>query len=293
MPASDTQDSNCPLCQASGKPRFAKQGMMIRQCTRCGHQFWIPPTPDAHVSTVYGDDYFCGSSGGYLDYVGEEVLQRASARYYCRVLSRFTRPGRVLDIGAACGFFVREFQDAGWQATGIEPNASMCEIGRQRLQVDLSNRDLTELPSEPRFDLITLIQVISHLIDPAEMLRQIRQRLVDGGLFLVETWDRHSWAARVSGRSWHEYNPPSVLHWFTRRSLREFVESFGWRAIASGIPRKRIQVGRGVRMIRHATEHSRWGRWLTWPLALAPPDWTIPYVLGDAFWMLFRAEPTR
>lgn len=266
---------------------------MIRQCTRCHHQFWIPPDPESHVSTVYSDHYFCGSSGGYVDYVGEEALQRASARHYCRVLSRYTHPGRMLDVGAACGFFVKEFQDAGWQAAGIEPNASMCAFGRQRLQVDLSDRDLTELPSAQPFDLITLIQVISHLIDPADTLRQIRQRLVDGGLFLVETWDRHSWAARLSGRSWHEYNPPSVLHWFTRRSLRELVESVGLRAIASGIPRKRIQVGRGVRMIRHATEQSRLGRWLTWPLALAPSDWTIPYFLGDAFWMLFRAEPKR
>jgi SAM-dependent methyltransferase len=288
--SSNIGQSKCPVCGDSVRDLFEKHSLMIRECLNCRHQFYVPPDVESHVTSVYGDDYFQGSSAGYTDYLGEEKAQRLSAKYYVRQIARFRQPGRSLDVGAACGFFVKEFLDAGWQASGLEPNGTMRMTARQRYGLELFEGQIKELPQGEAYDLVTMIQVVSHLIDPVDSIKEIRSRLSAKGLFLVETWDRRSLAAMASGRGWHEYNPPSVLHWFSRRSLREVVESQGFRLLATGLPRKRIQLGRAARMIRHSVEQSTLGRWLTWPLSLAPAKLAAPYFLGDAFWMLFQKK---
>jgi hypothetical protein len=125
-------------------------------------------------------------------------------------------------------------------------------------------------------------------MDPVDFVTQARDRLSESGLLLIETWDRDSIAAKASGARWHELNPPSVLHWFSRASLRKMVCDTGFELIDCGLPRKRIQIGRAFRMLRHSHNNSAISRGLTWPLALMPKNLTLPYLLGDAFWMLFK-----
>ncbi len=107
-----------------------------------------------------------------------------------------------------------QFQRAGWKCIGVEPNRRMREIAAERFQVEMfdslesfseSVKSNTPLP----FQLATLIQVISHLPDPRLTLKQVNQQLEETGLLLVETWDRNSLIAKISGSGWHEWNPPS------------------------------------------------------------------------------------
>jgi hypothetical protein len=44
-----------------------------------------------------------------------------------------------------------------------------------------------------------------------------------GRAWIIETWNRDDWVARLLGRHWHEYSPPSVLHWFNPDGLRRLV----------------------------------------------------------------------
>ena len=68
----------------------------------------------------------------------------------------------------------------------------------------------------------------------------MRERTAPGGVWVIETWDRESVVARLLGRRWHEINPPSVLHWFSRRSLDALLASLGFERVARGRPRKTI-----------------------------------------------------
>jgi SAM-dependent methyltransferase len=285
----------CPLCRAPAIDWISKHGHSIRECTACAHRFHIPTTTHDHVAQQYGDDYFSGAAHGYEDYLSEESIHRASAAYYVRKLGRWTEPQKHLDVGAACGFFVHEFARGGWDSVGLEPNDRMCQIAEKKFSATMLRGDIASTDIHGDFRLVSMIQVISHLLDPLDAIRRVRRVLQPGGFFLVETWDRKSWAARAFGSNWHEYNPPSVLHWFSRGSLRQSVEQQGFRMLAAGIPRKKISVGRGLSMLRHSSRDSTIGRLATAPLAMVPRALTVPYFLGDAFWMLFQRtdEATR
>ena len=284
------QSPRCPLCAGSSICVKQIRSLNIHRCSSCGHFFHPVDRPLEHVKSVYSDKYFSDSSEGYQDYLQEEPNQRRSAKFYCGLIARrSSSPGALLDIGAASGFFLDEFQKLGWQGQGVEPNQRMRDVALDRFKLPMVEA-LEQVPDASRFQLITMIQVISHLLDPLASLQQVHQALDRDGLLLVETWDRDSWIAKLSGNSWHEWNPPSVLHWFSRSSLRSVLESVGFEEVCCGIPRKRIQIGRAVAMLRHSWKDSLAMRCVTTPLRIVPAGLSLPYLLGDAFWLLLRKK---
>ncbi|MEZ6095370.1 MAG: class I SAM-dependent methyltransferase [Pirellulaceae bacterium] len=286
-------ESTCPICRCESVPCFEKHGHCIRQCVQCHHRFFRPENVSNYVDEQYGDDYFFGADRGYQNYLDEEALQRISARHYTQVLAKYCEPGKHLDIGAACGFLNREFSDAGWLSRGIEANSTMAKIAYDKYDADVSVERWETFDSSVRFDLLTMIQIISHLLDPVAAIEKALNAVSPGGFLLIECWDRNSMAAKMFGQKWHEYNPPNVLHWFDRAGLRKLCESIGFQHVTYGRPKKRVRMDRGLAVLNYAMERSVASRIISAPLRLIPKDTVLPYFFDDAFWMLFRSPCDR
>jgi hypothetical protein len=132
------------------------------------------------------------------------------------------------------------------------------------------------------------LQVIAHLVDPRAEMRRVVERIRPGGLWLVETWDRESWTARLFGRRWHEYSPPSVLHWFSRRGLSALARELGFQPMATGRPRRRIRGRHARSLVEHTLEGSFLAPVVRRSLRQLPEDASIPYPGDDLFWALYR-----
>ena len=244
------------------------------------------------MDRVYADDYFKGGGAGYPDYLSEERLLVEHGRRYGRLLARYMEPGTVLDVGAAAGFVLRGLVDCGWTGRGIEPNAAMAAHARDRLGLVVSGGTLETMDTTERFDLVSMIQVVAHFRDPRVALRAAEGLTRPGGYWLIETWNRESWIARVLGPRWHEYSPPSVLHWFDPEGLRLLAERCGMHEVARGRPAKRIGGRHAVSLLRHKLPENRLGRLASAALGGIPEALTLPYPLDDVFWMLLR-KPDR
>jgi len=282
--------STCPCCGSRAIASWIKAGYQLFACSNCEHIFCDAGQDNDYIETVYGDDYFEGGGGGYSDYLQHQtVLVRQGAKY-AGVLHRHVKPGRLLNIGSAAGFIQKGFEQKGWASVGVEPNRSMAEFAKNKLGVevihvafeDLKNNDTDLAP----FDAATLIQVISHLREPVQCLQQIHGLLRPHGLLLIETWNRKSITARVFGKKWHQYNPPSVLHWYTKKHLKTMLENAGFKVIEGGRPTKWISLGNGVSLIRHSLRDSTIGRIAASPLAMIPKGLRVPYFMDDVFWFV-------
>jgi len=266
---------------------FAKQGHPIFACKDCRHQFAVPGTRDRHVERVYDESYFTGGGAGYDDYLAEGRLVRRSGARHARRLERYLEPGRLLDVGAAAGFLLQAFLSTGWRGEGVEPNPQMAEYGRAALGLDITATAFEDFETSRRCDLITMVQVISHFIEPAACAAKAHALLKPGGHLLIETWDRASITAKLFGRAWHEYSPPSVLHWFTAGHLSRWLAGQGFEEIARGRMLKWIDVAH-ARSLLESKLTSRAGRLAISPLRLLPPRMAVPYLGDDLFWLLLR-----
>jgi SAM-dependent methyltransferase len=234
---------SCIACESDvalpGAIRFRKDGFEIARCPSCGLLFRTSlPSPE-EIARIYDGSYFStvrGDTGGqtYDDYLGDGELHREVAG---RRLERLVPPRRLLDVGAAAGFFVAEATARGWDAHGIDIAAEMVEWGREHLGAALERTSLAELDAEPAsFDVVTMWDYIEHTVDPAGELARAHDLLRAGGVVALSTGDSASLAARLSGVRWHLLTPRYHNYYFTPASLRRLLDRLGFDVVYVGHP---------------------------------------------------------
>ncbi len=278
----------CPLCRRTSVPQFEKHGIWIRECSGCGHRFAIPDAPDQHVQQVYGDDYFFNGGAGYDDYLSEAGILVSHGRRYGRLLKRHGAGTSLLDVGAAAGLILDGLVKEGFEGCGVEPNETMARFAQTELGLDVTASAFEDFETDRQFDVVTIVQVMGHFIDPHDALERVSRLLKPQGICLVETWNVGSWTARLSGQNWHEYSPPSVLHWYTPESLTTLFAHHGLEAVSQGRPTKKVSVGHTRSLLQHVKATSRLASIAAKALSILPPQLALPYPSEDLFWMTFR-----
>lgn len=278
----------CPICHGPMRRLFTHQGHWILGCEACRHRAAELAPCAYHVERIYDDQYFQGGGAGYTDYLSEARILRAHGQKYGDLLARYMTPGTLLDVGAAAGFVLKGFLDQGWRGEGIEPNPRMAEYARTHLGLHVATGALEQFEGERQYDLVSMIQVVAHFVDPRRALQVAAEKTRAGGCWLIETWNRESWTARAFGKHWHEYSPPSVLHWFSPEGLGRLAGQLGFREIARGRPAKWIEGAHAKSLLRYRLEGSRLGQLVAGAVGLIPDRISIPYPAEDLFWALYR-----
>lgn len=218
----------CPMCSADwGRARVLKGFPMYGRC-RCGLVGRV-----GAVTEDYGDDYFDTDdpSHGHRDFTSAWATEYDRRRFTVE-LDRIGPPragGRLLDIGAATGGFLKLARSRGWSVLGVEPAA-----GARRLAaadgIDLV-ADLADLANGPRFDVITLHHVLEHLTDPVEVLRAIRMRLIASGRVVIEVPNWRSTERMAAGTAWVDLRPEQHRWQFTPATLQDALRRAGYATL--------------------------------------------------------------
>jgi SAM-dependent methyltransferase len=225
---------NCPICNANqAAPFYGKHGYTIVECAACGMRFVSPmPTPEELTAHYQNAAYFEGESEqGYLNYADMQKALRPHFQRRLQVIeTRLGLRGKILDVGCAAGYFLEEARQRGWQICGMELSQEMAHNAEQLLQVPIH----TELATVPDRDFaaITLWEVIEHLPDPIDTLRQLRDRLRPGGVLMLSTPNNGHWQALRAKEQWVGYRPPSHLQYFTRETLGDALRRAGFERSA-------------------------------------------------------------
>lgn len=280
-------DTLCPLCSAESDVHLTIRSFPVHRCGRCEHLFVPFRLSEDHASNVYSNHYFNGSTEGYPDYCADGALHRRRGQFYGKLMAKYRQPGTVLDAGAAGGYLLRGLQDAGWHGAGVEPNVGMARHAREAVGVKVEAGTLESWSGREPVDALLMIQVIAHFYDLRRAMEVTSELTRPGSLWLVETWNRDSLTARFQGAGWHEFNPPSVLHWFNPKGLAELGRQFGFTRLAQGRPLKRITVAHATSAL--ANGDTTWTKKLVRSgLSVLPRTASLPYPGDDVFYTLFE-----
>ncbi|HOX27723.1 MAG TPA: hypothetical protein PLQ76_01070, partial [bacterium] len=100
----------CDLCGSTRISEYlSKDGYDVAKCGECGLIF-VDPIPDSEflAAEVYNEGYFNAEKGYGIESISgksrEEAYKRA-ARIFGEI-EKLRKPGRVLDVGCAAGFFL-------------------------------------------------------------------------------------------------------------------------------------------------------------------------------------------
>ena len=201
---------------------------MIASCAACGCHFVPDPVPDP---ARYDEAYFAGAGAcGYGGYLQDRELILANFARRARWVAALVPGGRVLDVGAAYGFFVKAARDAGLDAVGLEPVAPCARFARDELGVELRTGRIEDAPlAAASFDVVTLFDVVEHLADPTAALAPHPRRCSRRAAWW---WSRPATSAgccaRVVGSRWYYYDPPQHLTYFSLASLEHLLVRTGF-----------------------------------------------------------------
>lgn len=94
--------------------------------------------------------------------------------------------GSLLDFGCGNGSFLREFNRfyPGWRLTGLEIDDS----NKKRIErIPNTTHRTGAIESVPEsYDMVSMIHVLEHLVDPIRFLIQLQQKLKPGAMLLIE-----------------------------------------------------------------------------------------------------------
>ena len=249
----------------------------------------FPQSFKTHVRDTYSDDYFFEGGAGYPNYLEMKELLVERGHQYGNILSKYIKKkGTVLDVGAAAGFILKGLVDSGWQGYGIEANEKMASFGRDKMGLNIQTGTFETFESKQAFDLICFLQVISHFVDPSLAVQKACNMLSPNGYILIETWNWKSLTAKLFKKKWHQFSPPSVLHWFSKKSLNLLMEKYEFHPVASGHPPKRISMRHARSLIRYKLGNGMISSSLKFALKFLPKRLEVRYPGDDLFWTLYK-----
>jgi 2-polyprenyl-3-methyl-5-hydroxy-6-metoxy-1,4-benzoquinol methylase len=219
----------------------------LRACAACGSWTYLPRQNSPEQVAIHDtEDYF--------DHPYFELRRNASPALIRRCRNIFSCLAEGMDINALRG---EQLLDVGCD-TGVFLWAAAQEFGIVPVGVDVSRRAIAAAlsrgidayastiegaPEHLRgFRVITAVDLIEHVADPAAFLREVRNRLRPGGVLYVETPNARSAVYRIGailsqltqGRPaalLERLFPPQHLQYFTAASLARLARAAGLEAV--------------------------------------------------------------
>jgi 2-polyprenyl-3-methyl-5-hydroxy-6-metoxy-1,4-benzoquinol methylase len=236
---SGLQGATCCLCRtADSRLLFHVGQFQIVRCNGCRLVYLTPQVPPDKLSGIYQETYWASPAAkdlGYTDYLGDRDLYRRTFRRRLErhVLSHVRR-GRLLDVGCAAGLFLKEASRAGFETAGVDVSRPMVEFARNELKLEhVALGTLQDCRfADGAFDVVTLWDVVEHVPDPPELLREVRRVMSRDGYLILETQNERSLFARMMGRRWHHYKVPEHLFHFGPETCARLLREAGFDVVS-------------------------------------------------------------
>jgi YD repeat-containing protein len=219
-------NSLCPVCNSSEiKPKWSEGLYKVYKCRDCTAMFVVNRPSIEELIQHYGK----GSDPAY-----DEDNKRQLCYYYDqlgKIIRKILPQGKkIFDVGCSRGWFFDSMN--GWECHGNELNELEAKEAQKKYGENILHMDFQQCPdySIP-FDVVAVQDVLDHFINPVGVVQKANKLLSKGGVMVIKVHDWGCLYARVTGKKFYAYIPPSHLTFFNKKSLHVLCEKNGFKII--------------------------------------------------------------
>lgn len=190
--------------------------------------------------SAYDEEYFQNiEQGPYCGY--DTPYKRVSMDRYLRRLDQHCpvrRGDKVLDIGCAYGLFLRLLEERGAKTYGLDISGHAIEQAKRQTDAELIVADANEPLPYPNsyFRLITMFDVLEHLVSPSRTLSEIKRLLEPGGQLALTTVNARAASRFLKPSYWTADKDPTHLYVFDPFSLKFLLGRAGFSVVHASTP---------------------------------------------------------
>lgn len=224
----DGIDAHCPLChhpQARRLYSLRVEGGTHFQTVKCQHCRFVYMWPRPDEAWLMGhyaeaDVYALDSEKPEAYAAVIEDRKRLIREAYARLSLPMT--GDAVDFGAGHGAGVKGLSDLGFDVVGVEISASARQAAQRLFDVEIRDGDLTQF-AENSLSLVTMFDVLEHIMDLDAFLKTLMSRLAPGGVFIAGVPNFNSINRYLRGNQSKALYFPDHVSQFTASTLKACV----------------------------------------------------------------------
>lgn len=227
--------THCPVCNSTlirkcletTDETVTNEVFEIWECSVCTGRFTQNIPSAGTIGKYYQADAYISHSNtrsGLVNKLYHAVRSVTLSGKRKLILSHTNiRKGKLLDIGAGIGSFVRHMRHSGWETTGLEPGSLAVSRAQRLYGLDLlAPETLYSLPSG-EYDAITLWHVLEHVHELHPYMEQFSRLLKPDGLIFIAVPNFTSFDCSIYGKWWAAYDVPRHLYHFSPGAMRNLV----------------------------------------------------------------------
>jgi SAM-dependent methyltransferase len=207
----------------------------------------ITPTPSAEdITRFYANEFYSGDYKNFNDSSLEVQLENREFHegtwedmvfHIKNILEKPLESISLLDIGCGWAQALLYFAGKGIKCHGFDPALEAVAYGVSK-GLDLRHADMERMDvfQGQLFDVVMLNNVLEHLSNPVDVVREIHNRvLVQGGLLIIDVPNEFN-DFQLAGRNLHNLPdwwiaPPAHLNYFSKDTLQSLLEGCGYRVV--------------------------------------------------------------
>lgn len=186
----------CPICGSNDSiPTYLRpDSLMVCTCNNCSTLF-VNPAPNASELSKFYESYYQThgdlSKSSVAKYTYEtKVLSPLSDIRINRLENLDSSPkdkGWALDIGCGRGQFLYLLKKLGYSVEGVEPDMSSQKYAKNLGINSVFTGYIEQFQSDKKYQLITMLDLIEHPLEPMSLLKLAKKILAPGGYLLIWT----------------------------------------------------------------------------------------------------------
>lgn len=184
----DFKNIECPFCKSRNiemKNRNLESNLYkCQKCNTLFRKYFLPPFTD-YSSKYFVEDYKNQYGKTYEE---DSANLTALAKRRLEKIKKIKPNGKILDIGSAMGFFLKEAREYGYETEGIEISQYASDYCINTLNLNVHNCSLLDFEyKEKEYDIITAWYVVEHIYNFESILERIIYSLKDDGILAFAT----------------------------------------------------------------------------------------------------------
>lgn len=212
-------NANCCICDSKEStllyeidyPQYGYPGTFsVRRCSGCGLIFNSPRLTQGAIDALYEKNYYFFNRPDEVEFKRIIVLYR-------RIIKPLAQIGikkDVLEIGSAKGYLLALLKGLGWSVCGIEISSAAADYAKTKFGISVHTgtlKDYVDCPGHQKFYTILAIDVLEHIPDPENFLKQICELMNKDGILIIQTPNGNSKNIVSQKGTWKGFNPYHIF----------------------------------------------------------------------------------